>query len=86
MSCDYSFLSFYFIIRGQAKIRLGLEVRVGDASKIEGGIRDILREILVRKLDIFIPSREVGLIKIPWRYAGKLSTISGKKQLTMLIV
>jgi hypothetical protein len=39
--------------------------------KIEVGFR-ILREILVRKRD-FIPSREAGLIKIPWawRYAGK---------------
>jgi hypothetical protein len=40
-----------------------------DASKIQVGF-GILREILVGKRD-FIPSREVGLIKIPWRYGEK---------------
>ena len=38
-------------------------------------IRDFKRNI-GEKRD-FIPSREVGLIKIPWRYAGSNSKIAG---------
>jgi hypothetical protein len=41
-----------------------------NASKIQVEFRILRAKNIVGKRD-FIPSREVGLIKIPWRYAGK---------------